>query len=256
MVPAGPCATSRRAVAPGAFAAVAAAGCLEKCSNRLCGSATDPPLPHACWGCALTEHIVPDPPLPQRCLAAASAAIQRNWTSLAAVVLATAAAAALPTAAAAADDGPVPQLGVARACLASFSVFVCVLFANLLKLTDNQVLRPTDKPAEVDPATEAELALLLSKAIKFKTVSHDAAEAGRTDRSEFAGIHRFLEASFPLVHKTLAKKVVNEWSLCYEWEGSEPELAPYILAAHLDVVPVPVASGETAILLTLSLHRY
>ena len=39
---------------------------------------------------------------------------------------------------------------------------------------------------------------------------------------------------------TLAQDtVINQYSLLYEWKGTDPSLQPYLLAAHLDVVPTP-----------------
>ncbi|KAK4689346.1 Gly-Xaa carboxypeptidase, partial [Tremellales sp. Uapishka_1] len=47
----------------------------------------------------------------------------------------------------------------------------------------------------------------------------------------------YLEASFPLIHKTLEKSV-HDWALVYEWPGSDSALKPLFLTAHQDVVPV------------------
>jgi carboxypeptidase PM20D1 len=58
------------------------------------------------------------------------------------------------------------------------------------------------------------------------------------DSAEFFHFRNFLEESYPLVHANLKRIVINEFSLIYEWKGKDSSLAPYILLAHSDVVPV------------------
>ncbi|KAI1188302.1 peptidase family M20/M25/M40 [Nemania serpens] len=48
----------------------------------------------------------------------------------------------------------------------------------------------------------------------------------------------YLKKAFPAVHSTLQLDKVNEHALLYTWQGTEPELAPTVLMAHQDVVPV------------------
>ena len=80
---------------------------------------------------------------------------------------------------------------------------------------------------------------LLSKAVAFQTISH---KREMRDDSVFLAFHQFLEESFPRVHHSLKKEVVNEHSLLYTWKGSDPGLEPLLLAAHMDVVPVDYSS--------------
>jgi len=76
----------------------------------------------------------------------------------------------------------------------------------------------------------------LSRVVQFKTISNDSVQ--HIDGDEFKAMHAFIEESFPLVHQHLQKEVINEFSLLYTWEGSEPDLKPIMLTCHLDVVPV------------------
>jgi acetylornithine deacetylase/succinyl-diaminopimelate desuccinylase-like protein len=55
---------------------------------------------------------------------------------------------------------------------------------------------------------------------------------------KFLMFHKYLENNFPLLHKTLKKTVVNEFSLVYEWPGTDSNLKPILLMGHQDVVPV------------------
>lgn len=82
----------------------------------------------------------------------------------------------------------------------------------------------------------------LSRAIQFKTIAsvHDQ----HHNAAEFLALHQHLAESFPLVHKSLQKEVVNNYSLLYTWHGEDPELKPILIGAHLDVVPVEAASEQ------------
>jgi carboxypeptidase PM20D1 len=51
-------------------------------------------------------------------------------------------------------------------------------------------------------------------------------------------LHTYLEQAFPTVHGALTKEVVGDYSLLYTWKGSQPQLKPILLMAHVDVVPV------------------
>jgi carboxypeptidase PM20D1 len=76
----------------------------------------------------------------------------------------------------------------------------------------------------------------LSEAIRFETISWGEAE--RLDREAFLGLHALLERSFPRVHASLRREVVNQFSLLYTWTGTDPSQKPILLTDHFDVVPV------------------
>ncbi len=101
-------------------------------------------------------------------------------------------------------------------------------------------------------------ALRLGKALRLKTVSYDheaadpsagPADAGsgtsrdehiRQSNAEILKLHALLQKSYPRVHKHLKRTVVGDYSLLYEWEGSEARSTqPYMVYAHLDVARTP-----------------
>ena len=109
---------------------------------------------------------------------------------------------------------------------------IAILLINTLRLTSKQVpAEPVEKMAVSDQVFQN-----LSKAIQFKTISFN--EEAVPDSAEFLGFHRFLEATFPLVHSQLTLEKINTYSLLYKWQGSDPSLKPIILMSHQDVVPV------------------
>lgn len=91
----------------------------------------------------------------------------------------------------------------------------------------------------------------LAESLRFRTLSHQDPEA--LDPAPFRALHVYLARAFPRTHASLTRERVSELSLLYRWPGSEPELAPLLIAAHLDVVPVededwthPPFAGEIA----------
>lgn len=94
----------------------------------------------------------------------------------------------------------------------------------------------TLEPVEV--STDGQL---LSGAISYETISH---KREMRDDSVFLAFHAFLQQSFPQLHSTLRKEVINQHSLLYTWEGTDNSKKPLVLAAHMDVVPVDYASSS------------
>lgn len=75
------------------------------------------------------------------------------------------------------------------------------------------------------------------KILSFKTVSYS--DRAKIDYDEFFALHKYLEKTYPLVHKTMQRRVIGKASLLYHWKGTgEKGLGPVAFMAHLDVVPV------------------
>ena len=74
----------------------------------------------------------------------------------------------------------------------------------------------------------------LSEALRYKTVSYDYEDAEQeADYREMLKLHKFLEQTYPNVHKTFEKHVVNDYSLIYCWKGTEDDTQrPYLLYAY------------------------
>jgi carboxypeptidase PM20D1 len=106
--------------------------------------------------------------------------------------------------------------------------------------------RPEAPPAEGASAPEVDVqkaALHLSQALRFETISHENPEDN--DAAAFSLLHAYLQAAYPEVHSQLSLEVVAGSSLLFEWQGTEPDLAPIVLMAHQDVVPIePGTEGE------------
>ncbi len=91
--------------------------------------------------------------------------------------------------------------------------------------------------APLPPLDTAALAMHLAGAIRFPTVS--LASGGPIDTAAFLALHDYLRETYPLVHATLSREVIDGLSLLYTWTGRDTTLAPIVLMGHMDVVPVP-----------------
>ena len=72
--------------------------------------------------------------------------------------------------------------------------------------------------AEMPELDEDRLAEHLSNVIRYKTVTAKTMDG--FDREAFLGLHEYLEKAYPLLHRTLEKEVVNEYSLLYRWKNA------------------------------------
>lgn len=72
--------------------------------------------------------------------------------------------------------------------------------------------------------------------IKYPTVS--SVDPEKIDMEAFLAFHKYLEETYPLVHKTMTKEVFGKVGLLYHWKGTgKSGKLPLMLTAHQDVVP-------------------
>jgi len=82
----------------------------------------------------------------------------------------------------------------------------------------------------------------LSNAIRIPTISPQ--DPSRIDTGAFLRYRSFLENAYPLIHQQLSREAVADFSYIYTWKGTDSSLAPMILMAHYDVVPVEPATEK------------
>jgi len=109
---------------------------------------------------------------------------------------------------------------------------ICVVIFRAVTMSSRQI-----DPA---PATEFNLnadalGVRLAKAVQYQTISYE--DKTKFDKGQFIGFQKFLEQTFPKVHKALQKEIVGEYSLLYTLKGQDEKELPILLAAHMDVVP-------------------
>ena len=86
----------------------------------------------------------------------------------------------------------------------------------------------------------AEAIAHMSQAIQIKTETPN--DAYEFDTATFFSYRKFLEKSYPLVHKNLPRTVIDSFNYVYEWKGTDTSLLPMVLMAHYDVVPVEASA--------------
>jgi len=69
----------------------------------------------------------------------------------------------------------------------------------------------------------------------MKTINHIDPE--KVDPVPFQGLHNLISMLYPEVEEYLEREVIGNYSLLYTWKGSDPNLDPIALTAHMDVVP-------------------
>lgn len=94
-------------------------------------------------------------------------------------------------------------------------------------------------PVAIDSAKAAEH---LSQAIQFQTISHQ--DPAENQMAEWEKLHAWLQTTYPAAHAAMTREIVGGHTLVYTWKGSDPSLAPVILMAHQDVVPVTPGTEE------------
>lgn len=83
----------------------------------------------------------------------------------------------------------------------------------------------------------------LAAAVRIPTVSYE--DRDRNDPDDILALQAFLRDTFPLtLQKHCKVEAVNKLSLLITREGTDPELDPILLMAHLDTVPVEEGTDD------------
>lgn len=106
---------------------------------------------------------------------------------------------------------------------------------NYARFDSKQISAP---PAPQLPVNQLEAASWLAGAVTYPTISR---QDGSNDMAAFRGLESYLQKTFPALHQTLQVTMITEHARVYFWPGSDPRREAILLAAHLDVVPVPDA---------------
>ncbi len=105
----------------------------------------------------------------------------------------------------------------------------------------------TFAPADIADGSEVRLAAAptydlsaavahLSAAAQIRTISHQ--DPADNDIAEWDRLHGWLAATYPATHRAMTRTILPNRTLIYHWPGSDAALAPIIVMAHQDVVPV------------------
>lgn len=117
------------------------------------------------------------------------------------------------------------------------AVGVSVVVVRTLLIESRQI---DTAQASTLPVTE-EAPQRLAEALQFRTVTQR--DPAQLDSAAYDSLYAYLERAFPEVHATLDSTHVNGLSRLYTWAGRDTSLAPIVLMAHVDVVPVEDSSA-------------
>jgi carboxypeptidase PM20D1 len=93
------------------------------------------------------------------------------------------------------------------------------------------------------PVDTARAAQNLAAAIRIQTISHQ--DPRENQPAEWDRLHDWLQSTYPAAHGAMTRELVAGHTLVYTWVGKDSTLAPILLMAHQDVVPVtPGTEGD------------
>lgn len=118
------------------------------------------------------------------------------------------------------------------------------LLAIMLIRTARFVRPPLRLPPLLLPKCDADIAAEhLAEALRFPTITLTNQPPPKPDA--FVAFQAWLEQCYPRVHAILERLHFSRDSRLYIWHGRQPDLAPVLFSAHVDVVPAEegLASG-------------
>src|SRR5262245_51493598 len=127
-------------------------------------------------------------------------------------------------------------IGIAAAAALAGAI---MLAAGVAVTRTMMIEAPTESGAvpPPPPVDSMNFARRLSQAIRFQTISYGEGvrEAERT--AALRDLHEYLDRTYPYFHEDAPQEIFGE-SLLFVWRGTDENLPPVLLMAHLDVAPV------------------
>jgi carboxypeptidase PM20D1 len=119
--------------------------------------------------------------------------------------------------------------------LAAMALTALVLVVLISTMNFGSAVQATFEDVTID-LTRQGIPERFAAALRFRTISHQ--DVADNDYDALLGLHHYIDQEFPLVYQHLSRELVSDYSLLYQWRGSDPDLKPVLLLSHLDVVPV------------------
>lgn len=112
-------------------------------------------------------------------------------------------------------------------------LFIVYIFFNFLTFDSKQITADPISPIEIPVSAKQHLA----EAISIPTVSPE--NSADFDSTAFFKFKEFVKKTYPYTDSLLNVTYINEFSMIFQWQGTNSALKPAIIMGHLDVVPVP-----------------
>jgi carboxypeptidase PM20D1 len=115
---------------------------------------------------------------------------------------------------------------------------IVVLLVVFMAVRTIMVPAPVEEAAAPPIAVDANVvARHLSEAVRFQTVSYGDGIKEMEKSKALNDMRLWMEQTYPYFHQAAGPEQFGD-SLLFTWIGKNPNLAPVLLMAHLDVVPV------------------
>jgi carboxypeptidase PM20D1 len=129
-----------------------------------------------------------------------------------------------------------PTIGVAAAA----ALAAAVVLAGGVAVTRTLMVPAAVESSAVPPPPPVDsmnAARRLSQAITFKTVSYGEGVREAERKAALIQMFLWLERTYPYFHEDAPQEIFGE-TVLYVWRGTDDNLAPVLLMAHVDVAPV------------------
>ncbi len=121
--------------------------------------------------------------------------------------------------------------------IAVFAVVAATVAVRTASFAPSDIADGADVRLAKAPAYDLDAAVAhLSAATQIRTISHQ--DPADNDVAEWDRLHGWLAATYPLTHRAMTRTILPNRTLIYHWAGGDATLAPIIVMAHQDVVPV------------------
>jgi carboxypeptidase PM20D1 len=131
--------------------------------------------------------------------------------------------------------------GLAVAVTAIFAVLAGIVGGRaVLMAVPSAPTSPAPIPHSLDTDT---IARHLAEAVRFETVSFGDGVKEQEKDDALDQMRAWMERTYPDFHRVARREQIGE-SLLFTWQGKYPDLAPVLLMAHMDVVPVVPGSEK------------
>lgn len=119
-------------------------------------------------------------------------------------------------------------------------VLLLVLLLAIVAVRTWRVDSRQVRTEQVDLEVPSDAPQRLAQALRVRTLTSQ--DPTQFDSSAFQALYAQFGRAFPRVHAALDTTHVNGLSRLYRWTGRDPSLAPIVLMAHVDVVPIEDSS--------------
>jgi carboxypeptidase PM20D1 len=113
-------------------------------------------------------------------------------------------------------------------------VAAIVLFRAETAATSPEQAFAPPPPLNIDPRG---IAGHLAVAVRFQTISYGGGAHEDEKFKALEAMRAWMQKTYPNFHKAATREIFDH-SILFTWKGSNPGLAPALLMAHMDVVPV------------------